>query len=390
MISEDAIAEFRVNSALYTAESGGSPGGQIDILSKAGTNQFHGSMFEYLRNSALDARSPFDGATLPPFRMNQFGGTVGGPILHHRTFFFASYEGLIQRRGQTQIASVPSAAFRANAAPAIKPLLDLYQEGQRPVNADVARWTGVATATQDEHVGLFRLDHRLSDKLSAYFRLSKNDTQIFAPNGSLPYGTQNLDAPTSGLFDFLYLVSPRTTNELRLGANYSQPLNSIASGAIASISIPSLSTIPGGSRRIAIGISESLIDQWSTLRGAHALKAGIEIRRVQLIVHDFNLSDGTASYATLADFQNNRLNTLAGSGELPTKQMRKISYFGYCRTSGRSSRTSSPTWVCGTSFTTFSRSASIVPSRSTSKRAAAIARLVRTSPFPIRITSRRV
>ena len=73
------------------------------------------------------------------------------------------------------------------------------------------------------------------------------------------------------------------------------------------------------------------MDQWTTLRGPHTLKAGVEIRRVQLIVHDFNLSDGTASFASLSDFQNDKLNTVAGSGEFPTKQMRKIEYFGYAQ-----------------------------------------------------------
>ena len=80
MISEDAIAEFRVNSQLYTAETGGATSAQIEIVSKGGTNQFHGGAFEYLRNSALDSRSPFDGKSIPPFKMNQFGATVGGPI----------------------------------------------------------------------------------------------------------------------------------------------------------------------------------------------------------------------------------------------------------------------------------------------------------------------
>jgi hypothetical protein len=108
MISEDAIDEFRVNSALYTAESGGAPAGQIDIVTKSGTNQFHGGLFEYLRNNAFDARSPFDGKTLPPFRMNQFGASAGGPIFRDQTFFFVSYEGLIQRKGITQIGFVPS------------------------------------------------------------------------------------------------------------------------------------------------------------------------------------------------------------------------------------------------------------------------------------------
>src|SRR5580704_4177139 len=92
MISEDAIAEFRVNSQLYTAETGGSTSGQVEIVSKGGTNQFHGSLFEYLRNSAVDARSPFDGKKLPPFRMNQFGASAGGPVFKDRTFLFASYE----------------------------------------------------------------------------------------------------------------------------------------------------------------------------------------------------------------------------------------------------------------------------------------------------------
>ncbi len=335
MISEDAIAEFRVTSQLYTAETGGSDSAQVEIVSKGGTNRFHASAFEYLRNSALDSRSPFDGKSIPPFKMNQFGATVGGPLLRNETFFFLSYEGIVQRQYITQTGFVPSDAFRAGAVPAVRPLIALYPEGQSPVitsgavNPNVMQWTGTGLSTQNEHTGLMRVDHRFSDKLSGYLRASGDTTNSFAPNASLPYGTRNLDAPSSGLFDLLYLVNPNVTNEVRLGANYSQPLHSIPSGAEATISIPSLSSMPGGNRRIAFGVSQSLVDQWSMLRGAHTLKAGIEIRRVQLIVHDFNLSDGTASYASLADFQNDKLNTLAGSGELPTKQMRKMEAFGY-------------------------------------------------------------
>jgi hypothetical protein len=335
MISEDAISEFRVNSQLYTAETGGATSAQVEIVSKGGTNQLHGSAFEYLRNSALDSRSPFDGKNIPPFKMNQFGATLGGPILRNKTFFFLSYEGIIQRQYITQIGFVPSDSFRAAAVPAVRPLIALYPEGQTPVitngvvNPNVMQWTGIGLSTQNEHTGLMRIDHRFSDKLSLYFRASGDTTKSFAPNSALPYGTTNFDAPSSGLFDLLYLVNPNTTNELRIGANYAQPLHSVPTGAEATISIPSLSAIPGGNRRIAFGISQSIIDQWAKLHGAHTLKAGIEIRRVQLIVHDFNLSDGTASYASLADFQNDKLNTLAGSGELPTKQMRKIEYFGY-------------------------------------------------------------
>jgi hypothetical protein len=338
MISEDAISEFRVNSQLYTAETGGATSAQIEIVSKGGTNGLHGGAFEYLRNSALDARSPFDGKTIPPFKMNQFGATVGGPLRKNQTFFFLSWEAIIQRQYITQIGFVPTPAFRAAAVPAVQPLINLYPVGQTPVitkgvvDPNVAQWTGTSLATQNEHTGLLRVDHRFSDKLSAYFRASGDSTNQFAPNSALPYGTKNYDAPSSGLFDFLYLVSPTMTNELRIGANYAQPLHSIpTSGAPATFSITQLSSIPGGNERIAFGITQSIVDQWSMQRGAHTLKAGVEVRRVQLIVHDFNLSDGTASFASLCDFQNDKLNTVAGSGELPTKQMRKIEYFGYAQ-----------------------------------------------------------
>src|SRR5215471_794715 len=121
-ISSEAVSEYRVNSMLYTAEYGGGAGGQVDVVSKTGTNNFHGSLFEYLRNSALDARSFLDldldpaqsGPTgVPPFRLNQFGGSVGGPLVKNKTFLFVSYEGIRQFRGQTLHAFVPSAFFRS-------------------------------------------------------------------------------------------------------------------------------------------------------------------------------------------------------------------------------------------------------------------------------------
>ena len=226
MISEDAIAEFRVNSQLYTAETGGATSAQIEVVSKGGTNQLHGAAFEYLRNSALDSRSSFDGKTVPPFKMNQFGADLGGALVENKTFFFLSWEAIIQRQYITQIGFVPTLAFRASAVAAVQPLIDLYPIGQTPVitkgavDPNVSQWTGTSLATQNEHTGLLRIDHRFNDKLSAYVRASGDSTNQFTPNASLPYGTKNYDAPASGLFDFLYLVSPNTTNEMRVGGNY--------------------------------------------------------------------------------------------------------------------------------------------------------------------------
>src|SRR5437879_2743530 len=126
-ISLDSIQEFRVSSAVYTAESGAAAGVQVNVVSKSGSNSFHGQTFEYLRNQIFDTRSPFDDSHIPPFRLNQFGTQFGGPIIRNKLFFYANYEGLRQTLGQTYINAVPDAAFRAQVlatSPALKPILD--------------------------------------------------------------------------------------------------------------------------------------------------------------------------------------------------------------------------------------------------------------------------
>ena len=100
-IALDSIAEFRVSTAAYTAESGAAGGVQVAVVSRTGTNQFHGGTLYALRNDSLDARSPFDGSTLPPFTLHQFGADLGGPIRKDKAFFFANYEGLRQDLGVT-------------------------------------------------------------------------------------------------------------------------------------------------------------------------------------------------------------------------------------------------------------------------------------------------
>ncbi len=90
----DAIQEFSVLTSNYSAEYGKTSGGVVNAITRSGTNAFHGSVYEFLRNSALDARNFFDGPQKPPFRRNQFGGSIGGPIFKSRTFFFADYEGI--------------------------------------------------------------------------------------------------------------------------------------------------------------------------------------------------------------------------------------------------------------------------------------------------------
>src|SRR6202043_127200 len=109
----DAIAEYRVNSALYDAEYGTQAGGQIDVLTKSGTNDWHGTLFGYLRNSVLNARNlnDFDvngNPAIPPFRFGQYGMSVGGPLVKNKLFFFLNYEGLRQYSATTNQVLVPN------------------------------------------------------------------------------------------------------------------------------------------------------------------------------------------------------------------------------------------------------------------------------------------
>src|SRR5436309_3705395 len=125
----DAIKEFKIVAATFSAEYGRASGAVVSAVTRSGTNEFHGTLFEFLRNSALDARTIFDledhngdgKAELPPFRRNQFGGVLGGPIHKDKTFFFGGYEGLRQARSETTIAVVPTIAAKRGILPCVAP-----------------------------------------------------------------------------------------------------------------------------------------------------------------------------------------------------------------------------------------------------------------------------
>ena len=138
----DSILEFKVETSSYSSEFGSQAGGQINLITRGGTNQFHGSAYEFLRNSALDAKNLFDRpapAKIPPFRQNQFGATVGGRIRRDKTFFFGSYEGFRQVKAQTSTATVPLAAVRGgdfsnrrNSAGELTPIFDPLSTASNP------------------------------------------------------------------------------------------------------------------------------------------------------------------------------------------------------------------------------------------------------------------
>ena len=331
VMSQDAVAEFRVSTALYSADTGGTGGGQVEIVTKSGSNSFHGATFEYFRNAIFDARSPFDPGKHPPFRLNQFGSTLGGPVIKNRTFFFLSYEGFRQALQTSLIGYVPTALLRSQVeatSPVLAPFVNAYPlPNAGLLSTQVGQWTGQASNSENEDVGTIRVDHRFSDRLTAYFRFTRNNNRLSTPS-TLGEPNPQVIAPTSGVVAFQYILSPRSTNELRLGGNF------IPWDALSPTQLP-VSINPGGglsspaaySIQVWHALSESIVDNFTTVRGKHTWKAGLEFRRPVL---SLAATPGySVGYASIADFIANKANTASGSAGKPARTQEKVEYFGY-------------------------------------------------------------
>src|SRR5215469_11426549 len=309
-MSQDAVAEFRVSAGLFSAETGGTPGAQVEVVTKSGSNEFHGTGFEYLRNAIFDSRTPFDPATHPPFKLNQFGATTGGPIFKNKTFFFVSYEGFRQRLAQSLIGYVPTPSLRSQvvaASPVLNPFIDAYPlPNDGLLSSDLGQWTGQAAQIEDEDVGTVKVDHRFSDSLSSYFRFTRNYNRLSVPQ-TLGEAKPQQIAPTSGALEFLHTLSPRTTNEVRIGMNFIPWDSETPSNVTSSISVPGLSAPAAFQHQIWHATSQDFVDSFTTVRGRHTVKAGVEVRR--LLLNLFAVPGYNLSYATVAAFVANQLNT---------------------------------------------------------------------------------
>jgi hypothetical protein len=290
-ISLESIGEFRVSSSVYTADQGGSMGAQVSVVSKTGTNEFHGSAFEFLRNNVLDARSPFD-AELPPFRLNQFGGSIGGPIQQNRTFFFADYEGLRQVLNTTLIGFVPNAAYRAAVAktsPALAPFLNSWPIGQTPVDSVTDQYTSVGRNTQREDSGMFRLDHTFTAKTSIFARINIDDALMQTPLDNLGGLDEPMIRPSNYAVQLTHVFSPTIVNELRGGVNRSalhhwgfgtSPASS-ANGepGVVNVSVPSFDTPSDTTLDTEVGTTLDVYDDLTIVKGRHTIKMGIGLER---------------------------------------------------------------------------------------------------------------
>jgi Carboxypeptidase regulatory-like domain/TonB dependent receptor-like, beta-barrel len=333
-IALDAIAEFRVSTANYTAETGAAGGAQINVVSKTGTNEYHGSTFYAVRNDALDSRSPFDGSTIPPFTLHQFGGSFGGALIKNKAFFYVNYEGLRQSLGETFTNFVPNAAFRAQvsaSSPGLKPILDAYPIGQTPVNSITDMVTKVTTDTVREDAGMFRFDYRFNDRNTAFVRYNIDDAYLDSPQDAL--GTHNVipHIPTNLVLEYQRIISPTMINEVKFGLNRANYHNWTYGTSPVAVTTASFDPVSDTSLDTEVGTSFSYIDNLNVIRGRHNLKFGVDIRRIRLNNSGNTLTTSTIDYATDTDFINNQADSatyLQGEGVVGN---RRTFYQGYAQ-----------------------------------------------------------
>ena len=337
----DTISEARVDPMLTTAQTGATAGAQLNLASPSGTNRFHGDAFDFLRNNIFDATDPIDVLNRthePPFHLNQFGGSFSGPIQQDRTFFFVAYEGYRQDLGQTLVGYVPSAAFVAQViaqSPALAPVINAYPQGKISTsNPDVFQFVGEGEQVGQEDSGMFRVDHRFSDATSLFVRANIDKADYLLPYSpsSGQYLNEKEDinsAPINSVIALSHTFSPTLLNDIKFGFNRGTTDTTYLSetGSLYAISVGGLTSLNSGRTSVGRGNTFSGIDDVTWVKGKHVIKAGIEIRRVEM--NQGSSANGTVSFSSLASFAANEPNQVKVTGVDPVNGLRKTDYFGY-------------------------------------------------------------
>ena len=372
-ISQDAVEEYKVNSALYDVEYGTQAGGQIDVETKHGTNNYHGTVFGYIRNSVFDARNFNDydlngNPYVPPFRMGQYGFTVGGPIKKDNTFFFISYEGLRQLQSTTQVFTVPSgfpattggSSFQQqvlNTSPQMCQIMQAYpwRASVGSINGCSARfsypdtaftWLGADPTAQNydpnadnvtaatpttihEDTWLVRIDHKIGANTLLYGRAQRDISLVDAPNGSsLPQDKlQVINHPANYLVALEHTFSPSLFNEAKFYINRSPYHNPQASALTYAVSTNNFVGLNDNTADIEVGTTFGVLDNLIWTHGRHAFKTGMEIRRVRL--NQGQTADNVLSFASEADMTTATLSDITYVAPWCCHGLRRMFYMPY-------------------------------------------------------------
>ena len=326
----ESIAEIKASSALYSADTGGMSGGQINMASKSGTNSFHGSFYEYLRNSFFDAKA-FNTQNVAAFRMNNFGVSSGGPIIRNRMFYFANFEAVRQAFDQPFNAYVPTDAYRQQViqkSPALEALVNAFPEGTQPTNdPNALLWFSSGANPTTETGGLGRVDYTFSEKTAASLRFNTDSYYTNAPG--LAQSVITTYSTPNATVDVTHSFSSSIFNDAKVGfnrQNYDNP-------STGNTSIYTLTISPNFSYSLnddswRIDNSYSFLDDISFYRGRQTIKAGVEIRLMQENkLHP--LLEQSLTYNTETDFINNNLLSYTYKPSGVETAARKNNAYGY-------------------------------------------------------------
>ncbi len=245
----DAVQEFSVQTSVASAEFGRGTGGEVDVVTKSGTNQFHGTAFEYLRNNDLDAADFFinrNGAPKTPLHRNQFGGGLGGPIKKNKLFFFGYYEGFRQVAPTPSSTIVPTAAQRAAVTdPISRNLLQFFPLPNTSVAGSAINFIANAGSTDFDHTGLIKVDYTISANDAMTFRFADFQGTTFSP-GALPTqgGVGNVPVSRSAVVTENHTFSPTLLNELRLGYSRNQTFITVQDVGFNAATVLQLNGVP--------------------------------------------------------------------------------------------------------------------------------------------------
>ena len=341
-VSEDAIAEYRVDTALYDAEYGSQAGGQVNVVTKSGTNDFHGTVFGYIRNSVFDAREFIDPAQIPEFRLGQFGATLGGPIKKDKAFFFLNYEGLRQLQNATTSASVPDPGLQAailTQSPVMCQILQAYPWRQSavsqnqalgcpakhifsdsafsdqapfdPANPDTTgldAFNSAPTTIIHEDTWLARFDYQFSKDTTLYARAQRDIASTTAPLGNALDQQGVFNHPANYIVALEHAFTPTLLNTAKFGINRSPFHNPQICNFPLAVNSDNFEALNDCNTDNEVGTTFSYIDNVVWTHGRHTFKAGIEYRRVRL--NQGITADNTITYTDNLSLINNNIDNL--------------------------------------------------------------------------------
>jgi Carboxypeptidase regulatory-like domain len=331
-VSTEAIAEFRANSVAYSADQGGAPGGQIEVSSKTGGDMFHGSAWEFIRNSVFDA-NPWDAAgQLPALKYNDFGANLGGPIVKKKLFFFANYEGLRENINQILTGIVPSPSYRAEVAavqPVLVPLIDAFPQGQVAIDSVSMQWFGSGPQVTQENSGLARVDYHINDKMSAFARFSEDAFTESKPDAINPLTGFHNESEPSAVIDLQNTFTPRFLNDFKFGFNRTVSLEGQTTQLPFLLSISPFTTLDTSSGTTRNDNTFSWIDDATFLHGRHTIKAGVTFLAMQENKASPNSPDWEITYNDTSAFLQNMINSVYYRGANPLTGARLKETYAY-------------------------------------------------------------